>query len=185
MPLSNIENIIKGIEKESSPLISLSNRLIEQYCRDLDSSIGALQKMIDTIGETSIEDIPNCELEYFCVKIPAIMYYAGQKIEELGMQMDLATNQKKAALNKALFEVKGTVVEKRAKAESMTEDSLLVEAVYKRAYNTLKTKLDMAEKVYSALKKSLTKRIAEIDLDRQGKDAYLGEVYRYRERQVG
>ncbi len=184
MQTDNLKGLIKGIREESSPLVLLTNQLIEYYTKDLDNSISDLQIIMDSIGEISIEDIPNSEIEYYCVKIPSLMYYAGTKLEELGIQMDLAANQKKAALNQILLDTKGTAVERKARAEALTEDNTLVEAVYKRAYNTLKAKLDMADKIYSALKKSLTKRIAEADLDRHSKDAYLGDAYRFNGRKV-
>jgi hypothetical protein len=100
------------------------------------------------------------------------MYRAGVKVEELGMQADIASNSKKTAQNEAMLKVSGTVPEKKARVEQLTEDKALVEAIYRRAYNSLKTKLEMAEKVYSGLKKALTKRIAELDLDRFSKDSY-------------
>ena len=145
--------IIKEVQEESTPVIQLSNRLIEAFSQELDSAIS----------------------EYYSVKIPALMYYAGQRVEELGMQADLAANDNKVALNEALLKVSGTVPEKKARAEKLTEDKALVAAIYKRAYNTLKVKLEMAEKIYSGLKKSLSKRIAEVDLDRFSKDKYTRE----------
>ena len=63
--------------------------------------------------------------------------------------------------------------EKKARVEQLTEDKALVEAIYRRAYNTLKVKLEMAEKIYSGLKKALSKRIAEVDLNRYSKDSYV------------
>lgn len=70
------------------------------------------------------------------------------------------------------LKVTGTVQEKKARVEQITEDKVLVEAIYRRAYNSLKVKLEMAEKIYSGLKKALSKRIAEVDLDRFSKDRY-------------
>ena len=96
-------------------------------------------------------------------------------VEELGMQVDLASNAKKSAQNEAMVKVSGTVQEKKARVEQLTEDKALVEAIYRRAYNSLKVKLEMAEKIYSGLKKSLSKRIAEVDLDRFSKDKYTRE----------
>ena len=128
---------------------------------------------MDSIGENSIEDIPDSQIEYYCVKIPALMYYAGQRVEELGMQADLASNSRKNAQNEAMLKVSGTVPEKKAQVEQLTEDKALVEAIYRRAYNTLKVKLEMAEKIYSGLKKALSKRIAEVDLNRFSKDNYV------------
>ena len=74
-----------------------------------------------------------------------------------------------------MLKVEGTVPEKKAQVEQLTEDKALVEAIYKRAYNTLKVKLEMAEKIYSGLKKALSKRIAEVDLDRFSKDSYISK----------
>lgn len=170
-----LSKLIKEVQEESSPVVRLSNELIEDFSKDLDSAISELNIIMDSIGENSIEDIPDTQIEYYCVKIPALMYYAGQRVEELGMQADIASNEKKTALNEALLKVSGTVPEKKAQAEQITEDKSLVEAIYKRAYNTLKLKLDMAEKIYSGLKKALSKRIAEVELDRYSKDKYVGE----------
>ena len=170
-----LSKLIKEIQEESSPVVKLSNELIADFSRDLDSAISELDMIMESIGENSIEDIPDSQIEYYCVKIPALMYYAGQKVEELGMQADLASNEKKTALNEALLKASGTVPEKKAQAEKITEDKALVEAIYRRAYNSLKVKLEMAEKIYSGLKKALTKRISETDLDRFSKDKYTRE----------
>ena len=167
-----LRKLIKEVQEESSPVVQLSNELIADFSNDLDSAISELNMIMDSIGENSVEDIPDTQIEYYCVKIPALMYYAGQRVEELGMQADLASNDKKNALNEALLKVSGTVPEKKAQAEKLTEDKALVEAIYKRAYNSLKVKLEMAEKIYSGLKKALSKRISEADLDRYSKDRY-------------
>lgn len=176
-----LSKLIKEVQEESSPVVKLSNQLIEDYSRDLDSAISELDMIMESIGENSIEDIPDSQIEYYCVKIPALMYYAGQRVEELGMQADLASNAKKTAQNEAMLKVTGTVQEKKARVEQITEDKALVEAIYRRAYNSLKVKLEMAEKVYSGLKKALSKRIAEVDLDRFSKDKYTREEADYDE----
>ena len=168
-----LSKLIKEVQEESSPVVRLSNQLIEEHCKDLDSAISELDIIMESIGENSIEDIPDSQIEYYCVKIPALMYYAGQRVEELGMQADLASSSKKNAQNDAMLKVSGTVPEKKAQVEQLTEDKTLVEAIYRRAYNTLKVKLEMAEKVYSGLKKALSKRIAEVDLNRFSKDTYV------------
>ena len=168
-----LSKLIKEVKEESSPVVRLSNELVEEYSKELDSVISELDMIMESVGENSVEDIPDTKIEYYCVKIPALMYYAGQRVEELGMQADLASSNKRVALNEALLKVSGTVPEKKAQAERLTEDKALVEAIYRRAYNSLKVKLEMAEKVYSGLKKALTKRIAEVDLDRYSKDSYV------------
>ena len=176
-----LSKLIKEVQEESTPVVKLSNQLIEDYSKDLDSAISELDMIMESIGENSIEDIPDSQIEYYCVKIPALMYYAGQRVEELGMQADLASNAKKTAQNEAMLKVTGTVQEKKARVEQITEDKALVEAIYRRAYNSLKVKLEMAEKIYSGLKKALSKRIAEVDLDRFSKDKYTREDADYDE----
>lgn len=124
-----LKAIIKEVQEESTPVIQLSNKLIEAYSNELDSAISELNMIMESIGENSIEDIPDTQIEYYCVKIPALMYYAGQRVEELGMQADLAANDNKVALNEALLKVSGTVPEKKARAEKITEDKALVAAI--------------------------------------------------------
>lgn len=168
-----LSKLIKEVQEESSPVVQLSNNLIAEFSKDLDSAVSELDMIMESIGENSIEDIPDSQIEYYCVKIPALMYYAGQRVEELGMQADLASNNKKVAQNEAMLKVTGTVPEKKARVEQLTEDKVLVEAIYRRAYNSLRVKLEMAEKIYSGLRKALSKRIAEVDLDRFSKDSYV------------
>ena len=110
-----LKKIIAEVKEESSPVITLSNELIADFSKELDSAISELDMIMESIGENSIEDIPDSQIEYYCVKIPALMYYAGQRVEELGMQVDLASNAKKSAQNEAMVKVSGTVQEKKAR----------------------------------------------------------------------
>lgn len=167
-----MKKLIQEVKEESSVAVKFSNDLLAEYSKDLDSAIREIEVIMDSIGESSIEDIPDTQIEYYCVKIPALMYRAGVKLEELGMMADISSSQKRQEYNEAMLKVSGTVQEKKARVEQLIEDKALVEVIYKRTYNSLKGKLDMAEKMYSGLKKALTKRISENDLDRYSKDGY-------------
>ncbi len=168
-----LKKLIQEVKEESSVAVKFSNDLLEEYSKELDSAIREIEVIMDSIGESSIEDIPDTQIEYYCVKIPALMYRAGVKLEELGMMADISSSQKRQEYNEAMLKVSGTVQEKKARVEQLIEDKALVEVIYKRTYNSLRGKLDMAEKMYSGLKKSLTKRISENDLDRFSKDGYI------------
>lgn len=168
-----MKKLIQEVKEESSVAVKFSNDLLAEYSKDLDSAIRELEVIMDSIGESSIEDIPDTQIEYYCVKIPALMYRAGVKLEELGMMADISSSQKRQEYNEAMLKVSGTVQEKKARVEQLIEDKALVEVIYKRTYNSLKGKLDMAEKMYSGLKKALSKRISESDLDRFSKDSYV------------
>lgn len=167
-----MKKLIQEVKEESSIAVKFSNDLLAEYSKDLDSAIREIEVIMDSIGESSIEDIPDTQIEYYCVKIPALMYRVGVNLEELGMMADISSSQKRQEYNEAMLKVSGTVQEKKARVEQLIEDKALVEVIYKRTYNSLKGKLDMAEKMYSGLKKALTKRISENDLDRYSKDGY-------------
>lgn len=168
-----MKKLIQEVKEESSIAVKFSNDLLAEYSKELDSAIREIEVIMDSIGESSIEDIPDTQIEYYCVKIPALMYRAGVKLEELGMMADISSSQKRQEYNEAMLKVSGTVQEKKARVEQLIEDKALVEVIYKRTYNSLRGKLDMAEKMYSGLKKALTKRISENDLDRFSKDGYI------------
>lgn len=170
-----LKKLIQEVREESSVAVKFSNDILAEYSEDLDSAIRELEVIMDSIGESSIEDIPDTQIEYYCVKIPALMYRAGVKLEELGMLTDISSSQKRQEYNEAMLKVSGTVQEKKARVEQLIEDKVLVEVIYKRTYNSLRGKLEMAEKMYSGLKKALTKRIAELDMDRFSKDVYTSK----------
>lgn len=168
-----LKKLIEEVREESSVAVQFSEKLTKEFSEDLDNAIRELEVIMDSIGENSIEDIPDTQLEYYCVKIPALMYRAGVKLEEFGLMADISSSQKRQEYNEAMLKVSGTVQEKKARVEQLIEDKALVEVIYKRTYNSLRGKLDMAEKLYSGLKKALSKRISESDLDRFSKDSYV------------
>lgn len=172
MNSDRFKKLVAEVREESSVATKFVNDILAEYSADLDGAIREIEIIMDSIGETSIEDIPDSQIEYYCVKIPALMYRAGVKLEELGMMADISSSQKRQEYNEAMLKASGTVQQKKARVEQMIEDKALVEVIYKRAYNSLRGKLDMAEKMYSGLKKALTKRISESDLDRYSKDSY-------------
>ena len=167
-----LKKLIKDVKEESSVAVHFSEEILKEYSEDLDSAIHEIEIIMDSIGESSIEEIPDTQIEYYCVKIPALMYRAGVMLEELGMMADISSSQKRQAYNEEMLKASGTVQAKKARVEQLIEDKALVEAIYKRTYSSLRGKLDMAEKMYSGLKKALTKRISESDMDRFAKDRY-------------
>ena len=54
-----LKKIIAEVKEESSPVITLSNELIADFSKELDSAISELDMIMESIGENSIEDIPD------------------------------------------------------------------------------------------------------------------------------
>lgn len=75
-----LKKLIEEVREESSVAIQFSEKLTKEFSEDLDNAIRELEVIMDSIGESSIEDIPDTQLEYYCVKIPALMYRAGVKL---------------------------------------------------------------------------------------------------------
>lgn len=49
-----LSKLIKEVQEESTPVVKLSNQLIEDYSKDLDSAISELDMIMESIGENSI-----------------------------------------------------------------------------------------------------------------------------------
>ena len=90
-----LKKLIEEVREESSVAVKFSEELLREYSEDLDSAIREIEVIMDSIGESSIEDIPDSQIEYYCVKIPALMYRAGVKLEELGLMSDISSSQKR------------------------------------------------------------------------------------------
>lgn len=48
-----LSKLIKEVQEESTPVVKLSNQLIEDYSKDLDSAISELDMIMESIGENS------------------------------------------------------------------------------------------------------------------------------------
>lgn len=51
-----LKKIIAEVKEESSPVITLSNELIADFSKELDSAISELDMIMESIGENSITD---------------------------------------------------------------------------------------------------------------------------------
>lgn len=115
-----LKKLIEEVREESSVAVQFSEKLTKEYSEDLDNAIKELEVIMDSIGESSIEDIPDTQLEYYCVKIPALMYRAGVKLEEFGLMADISSSQKRQEYNEAMLKVSGTVQERKARVDRLT-----------------------------------------------------------------
>ena len=152
-----LKKLIEEVREESSVAVQFSEKLTKEYSEDLDNAIKELEVIMDSIGESSIEDIPDTQLEYYCVKIPALMYRAGVKLEEFGLMADISSSQKRQEYNEAMLKVSGTVQERKARVEQLTEDKALVE-VFKIVSGDMSPvwRLDHLEKMYNKFLREVT-----------------------------
>ena len=161
--MENIKKILEDSNKKSKMINDASDKIVLMYSNDLDKTI---KEIDDLVSHGEIDNIPSERLENYCIKIPSFLYYMASGMEEIGTKMDILSQEKKNAYNRFYLSEEGTAQERKSKAELGMSDYVLTYMVYKRAYSCLREKSEAAGQLYDAIKKILTKRIAENDLSR-------------------
>lgn len=159
-----LNNLMTELRQESNVVVELIEQVNREYCQELDELVEMVNSLTTDVEHGGINEYSEDELAYFGLKLPALMYRAGCKLAQLGSMMDLAKSKKKEAYNKTLLVVSGTVPEKKAKAEEAVANEQIIEDVYSRAYTQFNTKLDNAERLYSGIKKALSYKMKDNDI---------------------
>jgi len=163
----DIKEVREYIEKNSETVEKIINEIVSKYSEELDNFIKVVKNVLERVKAGEMDDYPDHALEMQTIKLPILMYYAGTGLEYLGAESDVAKAHRAEEYNKMLMKVTGTIPDKQAKAEQATITEAIMEQVYLRAYKMLKIKFETADKLFSALKKVLSKRIQEIDIGRR------------------
>lgn len=149
-----------SVEAKSEVVEAIVESIVSKYSLDLEVEIDKIKALLDNTDILTIE-----EIEIMVMRIPVFMYYAASGIESLGVESDLAKavklevySQKYASL------LEGTIKDREAYAAQESLNEALIEIAFSRAYKKLKTKLDMAEHIFTAAKKVLSKRMQDVDL---------------------
>lgn len=174
--LSKARAVQREIRANAEIVNRLVDELVNEYSAELDDFIDIVKGLLDKIKQRKIE-YSNNVLELQSIKLPVLMYYAGNGLERLGAEHDIAKAHKKEMYSEKYLDVIGTIPERDAKATAMVLTEEMMEAVYSRAYKKLKLKIDMADKLFSALKKVLSKRIQEIDISNRDNGRNMGHEF--------
>lgn len=159
-----LRQIKSRVEQSSITLERLIDNIVSKYDRELDEEIEKVKLALEEKEKLSDEEVEN-----LVMKVPVFMYFSSNGVETLGVEADMAKQVKLEVYNQKYLEAEGTINDKKAEAESMVINEQLVEIAFSRAYKKLKTKLEMAEHVFSGAKKVLSKRMQDIDLSKMDK----------------
>lgn len=162
-----LNRLLEEIREEGEPIKELIDKIVDYYSRNLDELINHINEIVHTVKNKEIDEYPNDVLELQIIEIANQMYFAGRELAYLGGQSDLASAKRRKLYNEVIMHAKGTIQDKKAKAEQYTINESLMEEIFKRAYDQLKFKLEQADKIYSALKKVYTKRMMELEVFRK------------------
>ena len=171
--LGNIDTelVTKLLEKTSNNVEYFNNitkDVLEAYSRKLDK----LMLNIYTEKKKPIE-MPLDFLENAYLELTNLLYFMGDKLEQLGINNDMSKAAKQEVYNKAYLENqvkdtdkknKTTVAENVAVAEQSAQYESVINSIYARAYKMLKYKIDAGYEMVNTLRKIITKRMSEMEL---------------------
>ena len=160
-----VSQLQKQVEAHSQSLMEIVNEIIEPYCKDLDRYVSFIRDCLKD-GENPPT---NDELDDFCHNLSTLIYFAGGMCEQLGIRDDISRAVYKEMYNTHREGLShGTVADKDSSAELASQQELITNICYSRAYKTLKSKVENAQELLSSCKKVLTHRIQEEELTRIG-----------------
>ena len=160
-----IERIQKRVEMDSRALMRVVNEIIGPYCKDLDNYVMFIKDCLKD-GE---RPPTNEELDDFCMNLSTLIYFAGGMCEQLGIKDDISKAIYKEVYNSERDRGQGTVADKDSLAELASQQELLTNVCYNRAYRIMKAKIDNAQELLGSVKKVLSRRMTEMELTRISK----------------
>lgn len=160
---------LKGeVTKDSEFIKQIVDGITLHYSRELDDFVALVRSYLQLIKENTMETYNDEDLQMQIIKLPTILYFTGNGLEDIGSESDIATYKRKELYHKTIEAVAGTIPEKKAKAELATETEEMMESVYDRAYKKLKLKIEHATKLLESMKKVADWRIARLNKGKGG-----------------
>jgi len=159
------ETIKKRVEENSALMDDVVSGIIKPYCKDLDNYVVFIKECLAD-GENPPTD---AELDDFSLNLATYIYFAGGMCEQLGIRDDISKAVYKEMYHSKRSTIdKGTIADKDSLAELESQQEYLVSVCYSRAYKTMKSKVENAQELLSAVKKVLSRRMQEQELTRMG-----------------
>lgn len=158
------------VERESQALVQMVEALVSLYSSDLTQYVEQIKQRLGR-GEISIT-----ELEEMVMKLPVHLYFSVQGLDVLGVQGDQAKMMHMSVYNEAYQRSVGTIQDKTKAAELETMEEEYLEIAFARAYKRLRLQIDMAEHVFTGIRRALAVRVADIEQERNDRK-YAGRTY--------
>lgn len=154
------ESIMKNVDNISDTIQEISDRLVNNYCKDLNDLMSTIRKELQDNGE-----ITDAGLEFHILDLANTLYFTGSAQEDLGIKEDTCKAIRQEVYSKAREQATGkTVADKTAQAELATQAETMTLAIYSRAYKKVKLRMDAGYEMLNSLKKVMNKRITEMEL---------------------
>lgn len=160
-----VESVMERVENNSSKIDEIVKSIIHPYVKDLDNYVSFIRDCLRD-GENQPTD---AELDDFCLNLATLIYFAGGMCEQLGIRDDISRTVWKEVYHSRRSELdKGTVADKDSLAELYAQQEQLTNICFNRAYKVVKSKVENAQELLSAVKKVSSRRMQEMELTRIG-----------------
>ena len=163
------EQVLKEIQEytdNTSYLVEQKvNEIIYNNCKELDDYVEYIKSVLAT-DDTSF---PTAILEDITLALPVLLYQIGDISERIGVKEDIAKAIKLEMYNNILTNETGKSTEKKIIADTNTQAEALAVIIYQRAYKYIKLKMDYGLELLQSVKKTLSKRITELEVSKSTK----------------
>lgn len=169
---AKVDALLEQTKQNVEYFNSITKNVTEAYSTHLD------KLMRDFYNKhKQIKNVPTEELESLYLELTNLLYFMGDKLEQLGIHNDMSKAAKQEVYNKAYLDNqikdtdkknKTTVAENVAVAEGAAQYESVVNSIYERAYKILKYKIDAGYEMVNTLRKILSRRMQEVDLSMYG-----------------
>ena len=137
--VNKINQIQTRIEHNSKLIDEIVADLVNDYCSQLDVYV----KFIQSVLQDEQHPPTDIELDDFVMNLPVLLYFTGEGMESLGIKEDTAKAIKMEKYNEIYNQVKGTIADKTALAETESQAELITNMAYNRAYKKIKLRLEL------------------------------------------
>ena len=163
--VEKMDSVVESTEENSQEFTNISDSIVRAHTGELD-------KLMSDMNEDVVkQEASDLLLERYCLELSNMLYFMGQKLENMGIKDDLSKLAAKEVYNNAYLNApvdekgkKPTVAELTAVAENESRYETIMNNIYSRAYKQIKFKIDAGYDMLSSLRKIISKRMQEAQL---------------------
>lgn len=161
-----MNEVYQNTEENTQEFLKISEDIVQKTSASLDELI---KEIYDNVVQ---QDASDDTLEAYILELSSALYFTGSKLENMGIKDDLSKLSAKEVFNNSYLSApvdekgkKPTVAELTATAEDASKYETIMNNIYSRAYRQLKYKVDAAYELLASLRKILSKRMQDNELN--------------------
>lgn len=165
--MTKVTDLMAETKSNAEYFEAITNDVVVSYAKNLDM-------IMDKIYHDIIlkDQVPLNTLEKYFLELSNMLYWMGDRLEQLGVYDAMSKQAYKEIYNKSYLnqtdigdsKKKPTVAELTAQAENDAQYESIVSDVYAKAYKMVKNKVESANTMLNSISKIISKRMAEMQL---------------------